>query len=312
MASCLSACGKEAEIQMPFSDFQIDKEDISVKFSKNDAYAKGFSYDLATFSEDYTDGFRLDNAGAGLLVDVNNKKVLFAQNAFERMYPASLTKIMTAYVALKYCSTDEIDTVTDEVLNIADPTAVKLGLKPGDVLTMDQALHLCLIPSCNDVATAIACHVSGTEAAFCELMNKEAEALGCVSTHFTDSNGLGGEEHYTSVYDLYLIFNEAIKNQDILDIINCKDYSTVYHDKSGNEVPASVKSTNMFFRELYEVPANVNVVGGKTGSTTDAGYCLILYSKDNYSNPYISVILDSDSRENLYLQMTDLLLQITN
>lgn len=310
MASMITACN-QAEIQMPFSDF--DKEDsIGVTFSKSDALISGFAYDLTTFTEDYNSEYDLQNAGAGLLVDINNNSVLFAENAFERNYPASLTKIMTAYLALKYCSLDEKIVVTDGVNLISDPTAVKLGLKPGDTLTMDQALHLCLIPSNNDVAVAIACHISGTEEAFCELMNEEAIKLGATNTHFTDSCGLGSEDHYTSVYDLYLIFNKALEYREFGEIINCKEYQTTYYNRFEEPFSVSCKSTNQYFRDSIEVPDNINIIGGKTGTTDDAGYCLMLYIKDNYSNPYIAIILNADSRENLYSQMTQLLGQIKN
>lgn len=311
MASVFSACGS-AEIQMPFSDYVISDDNNVGSFSKSAALTSGFAGPLATFTDDYTDKYNLENAGAGLLVDVNSKQVLFAQNAFEQMYPASLTKIMTAYLALKYCSLDEKITVTDGVYGISDPTAVKLGLNPGDTLTMDQALHLCLIPSNNDVAVAIACHISGTEEAFCELMNEEALKLGATSTHFTDSCGLGSDEHFTSVYDLYLIFSKALEYREFAEIINCKDYQTTYYNKKDEPVSVSCKSTNMYFNDMINLPENVNIIGGKTGTTTEAGYCLMLYVKDNYSNPYIAVILDSNDRDSLYLQMTELLNCITN
>lgn len=311
MASVISGCS-QSEIEMPFSDFQVEEEDTSVTFSKANALTTGFAVDLTTFAEDHTNDYILENAGAGLLVDINNKQVLFAQNAFEQKYPASITKVMTCMLALKYCSLDEIITVTEEAASISDPTAVRLGIKAGDTMTMDQALHLCLISSYNDVAIAIGCHISGTEAEFANLMNKEALALGATDTHFTDASGLGSPEHYTTVYDLYLIFNEAIKYPEFLEIVQCKEYQTTYHDKNGKDVQGSSITTNRFFRGTYELPDNVTIVGGKTGTTEDAGYCLILLVKDTYSNPYIAVILGANSKDNLYYQMSDLFLQISN
>jgi len=311
MASVFSGCS-EPEIRMPFSDFQIEEEDTSVTFSKANASLEGFSMDLATFVDDYTDDYNLQYGGAGLLVDVNNKKVMFAQNAFDKRYPASITKVMTCMLALKYCSLDETIVVANEATEISDPTATKLGIKAGDTMTMDQALHLCLISSYNDVAMAIACHISGTEASFCDLMNKEALELGCTGTHFTDSSGLGSEEHYTSVYDLYLIFNEALKYPEFQEIVHTTEYQTTYHDKNGNEVIGKSVTTNRYLRGTYETPDSITVIGGKTGTTEDAGYCLILLAKDKYSNPYIATVLGANSRDNLYTDMTELLLQISN
>ncbi len=149
---------------MPFSDFQIDGEDTSVTFSHNDASVNGFAADLVTYTGDYLDVCDVEKAAAGLLVDLKNNEIIASKNAFTLRAPASITKIMTAYLALKYCSLDEIVVCNEESVNIADPTASKLGVKLGDKMTMEQALNLCLLPSANDVAIAIGCHISGTEA----------------------------------------------------------------------------------------------------------------------------------------------------
>lgn len=311
MASLLTACNK-AEIRMPFSDFEKQSTEYEYDLFQNDSSTTGFSVDLAVFESDYTDKYKLENAAAGLLIDINNQKVLFAQNAFEKRPPASITKIMTAYLALKKCSLDETVVCGQEPVSIEDPTATRLGLNLGDSMTMDQALNLCLIPSSNDVAIDIACHISGTEAEFASLMTKEAHNLGATSTNFTDSNGLGSDEHYTTCYDLYLIFNEAIKNQNLIDIIQKRDYQTTYYDKDSKEVNVKVSSTNWYFRGNATAPDSITIVGAKTGTTTEAGNCLLILAKDKYSNPYIGIILGADSRDNLYIQMTDLLAQIMN
>lgn len=311
MASCLTACGQESYM-MPFSDYEIDTEDTGVTFSKANALTKGFASDYAVFTGDYKKDYDLNNSTAGLLIDVTNKQVLFSENAFDKRYPASITKVMTCLLALKYCSLDETIVVTDEAASISDPTATKLGVKAGDTMTMDQALHLCLISSYNDLAIAIGCHISGTEEEFAKLMTKEAKALGATSTNFTDASGLGSENHYTCAYDLYLIFNEAIKYPEFLEIIQTKEYQTTYHDKDGNEVVGTSVTTNRYLRGTYEMPDSINVVGGKTGTTEDAGYCLMVLVKDKYSNPYIAVVLGGSSRDNLYQDMTDMLLEISN
>ncbi len=311
MASVLFGCSK-AETKMPFSDFQKEDTDTGVTFSKSDGIITGFSADVATFKDDYSDGFHLDNAAAGMLVDVNNNKILFAQNAFEMRAPASLTKLMTAYIALKRCNMNETVVIGTEAVNLADPTATRLGLNVGDKMTMDQALNLCLIPSANDVAKAIACHISGNEEEFVKLMNEEAQALGATSTTFTDSCGLGSETHLTTAYDLYLIFSEALKDQRLMDIIQKKEYQTTYKDRNDADVSVTVRSTNLYFRGDVQMPDSITVMGGKTGTTTEAGNCLMLLAKDKFSNPYIALILGADNKDLLYKQMTDLLIQITN
>ncbi|MCR5278830.1 MAG: serine hydrolase [Lachnospiraceae bacterium] len=306
----LTACGKE-EIIYPFSDYAKETAFVDGNLFSN-AELEGFASDLVAFTEDNIEKYDLTHASSGILIDLNGQKEIFALNPFEKKYPASITKVMTAYVALKNSSLDEVITCTRSVSALGVPDAVALGLVEGDTMTMDQALHLMLVSSYNDVAVAIAEHVSGSIEAFCNLMNEEALALGATGTHFSNPHGLHEDDHYTTAYDLYLIFNEAIKNPDLLEIIQCKQYQTIYHDRSGKEHGVNSVNTNHFFRGTYEMPDTVTIVGGKTGTTDEGGYCLALYVKDKYSNPYIAVILDSDTRDFLYKEMTELLMVITN
>ena len=306
MASLYTACGNAA-IRMPFSDFNKSHEDSFNINSYEELMAEAFAENIAVEKEDVLDIFSLDDSSAGILVDVKNNSIKFQQNAFDTMYPASLTKIMTALLVLENSNMDDTVTCTSAVKNIAFNDAVLLNLNPGDTMTVDQALHLMLINSYNDVAIALACHVAGTEEAFNDLMNKRALELGATHTHFNNSHGLPDEEHVTCVHDLYLIFNELIKYDKFKEIIQLHDYSTVYHDINGNDIGATANTTNAFLRGVYEKPENVTVLGGKTGTTTDAGYCLMLLSQDKYGDSYISVILHEESRDSLYKKMAELL-----
>ena len=111
---------------------------------------------------------------------------------------------------------------------------------------------------------------------------------------------------------MYLIFSEALKDQRLLDIIQKKEYQTTYKDRNDKDVSATVRSTNLYFRGDVPMPDSITIAGGKTGTTTEAGSCLLLLAKDKYSNPYIAIILGADNKDLLYKQMTDLLIQITN
>ena len=145
---------------------------------------------------------------------------------------------------------------------------------------------------------------------FVEMMNEEALRLGATNTHFMNPHGLSDDEHYTTAYDLYLIFNEAIKYEAFNEIIHMTSYQTVYYDQEGAEKSLSFETSNLFLRGTYETPANVTVIGGKTGTTNAAGHCLILLSRDVNASPYISVILRSEARDALYSEMADLLDEI--
>ena len=242
----------------------------------------------------------------GLLIDMKQKDMLYAHNIYQRMHPASLTKLMTALVALENGSLDMQLTATNNTFVDVSGTQV-YGLKTGDTLTLEQALNVLLIYSANDVALLIAEGVGGNVAHFVELMNQKAKELGATNTHFNNPHGLTEEEHYTTAYDLYLMFQEAIKQDKIVEIIQKDTYTTTYTDKNNKVKDLSVTSTNRYLSGKAKAPDSVNIIGGKTGSTKAAGSCLMLYVKDKEGKAYIAEILNSESNDSLYLQMTSLL-----
>lgn len=273
----------------------------------NQETVEPFAADLCVASKDITSaGIDLSDVGAAALFDTKNLETLYALNVNEQVHPASLTKVMTALVALKYGSTDQMLTASENVI-ITEPGAQLCGLKPGDQMTLDQALHILLLYSANDVAVLIAEGVAGSVDEFVALMNEEAKSIGATNCNFTNPNGLTAEGHYVTAYDLYLIFQEALKYDLFSQIIQMTSYSTVYKDSSGNEKSIEMENTNLYLKGVYDMPANVTVIGGKTGTTNAAGHCLILLSRSSNGTPYISVIMKDTSREELYTDMTDLL-----
>ena len=214
-------------------------------------------------------------------------------------------------VALKNASEDTLLTATSNV-KITESGAQVCGLKEGDQLTLSQALHLLLINSANDAAVLIAEGVGGSVENFSEMMNQEALALGATNSHFVNPHGLTDDNHYTTVYDMYLIMNEAIKFEAFREIIHMDSYTTVYHDKNGAEKEITVTNTNYYLSGKADPPSGITVLGGKTGTTDAAGHCLILLSRDTQNKPYISIIMRADARENLYTSMTSLLSLIGN
>lgn len=263
-------------------------------------------------AEANVDAASLDiQASGAALFDLDGKETLYAKNVHEKLYPASLTKIMTALVALKYGSVDMMLTASSNVTNLESDAAV-CGIKEGDRMTLTQALHLLLIQSANDAGIMIAEGVAGSVDAFAELMNQEALALGATNTHFVNPHGLSDDNHYTTVYDMYLITNEALKYEMFSEIIHMSTYTTVYNDRNGNAKEITVDSTNHYLTGNAQAPGGVTVLGGKTGTTNAAGHCLILISRDSANNPYISIVMRADGRDVLYTQMTDLLGKINN
>lgn len=308
-AFSMSGCGK-LEYSMAYStDTKISA--YNVVDTQSSEKLEPFAYDLCVVSGDILDEENVDmsQATSAVLFDINDKEVLYSKNAHERLYPASLTKVMTALVALENASLDQVLTATSAV-NITESGAQLCGLKPGDTMTLDQALRILLVYSANDVAMLIAENIGGTTDHFIEMMNEEAKRLGATNTQFMNPHGLTQDGHYTTAYDLYLIFNEAIKYETFNEIIHMTNYQTTYYDQDGNPKELSFQTSNLFLRGTYESPENITVIGGKTGTTNAAGHCLILLSRDTNGAPYISVILRSEAREILYTEMADLLDEI--
>lgn len=284
---------------------------FNVISGKTQSTVEAFAADLCVVSENILDDENVDmsQATAAVLFDLDNREVVYAKNAHERLNPASLTKVMTALVALENGTLDQVLTASDAV-NITESGAQLCGLKNGDTMTLDQALHILLMYSANDVAILIAENIGGSVERFIEMMNNEAVRLGATNTNFKNPHGLTEEGHYTTAYDLYLIFNEAIQYEKFSEIIHMTSYQTTYHDSNGGEKEISFLNSNLFLRGDYNPPANVSVIGGKTGTTKAAGNCLLLLSRDANGAPYISVILQSVSRDVLYPEMIDLLDEI--
>lgn len=305
-AVLFTGCGR-AQYAMPYTvDSQVSAfRAVNTEGSQETAvpFAEQLCVVNADVNLDLVDMSQAEGAG---LFDINGRQILYAKNVHEQMYPASLTKIMTALVALKYGSGDMRLTATANVRNLEAGASV-CGLREGDQMTLTQALHLLLINSANDAAVMIAEGVAGSVEAFADLMNQEALSLGATNTHFANPHGLSDDEHYTTIYDLYLIMNEAIKYQMFNEIIHMDSYTTIYTDKNGNSQEITVPSTNYYLLGQAQPPSGITVLGGKTGTTNAAGHCLILLSRDASSNPYISIILRASGREELYAQMTALL-----
>ena len=307
----LNACGS-VNIMVPYtldsnvSAFSITEHTEDIKI---DSFASSLCVGNANVTKNTS--VNMTDATAAALFDINNANIIYAKNIHERLAPASLTKVLTAVVALEQGNLEDIITVTKDV-RITESGATLCGLKEGDTLTLNQALHALLINSANDAANAIAIHLGGSLEGFAALMNEKAKELGATNSHFVNPHGLSADNHYTTAYDLYLIFNKAIEYELFREIIHMERYSTVYKDSAGNDKELKFSTTNLFLRNEYKSPDKVTVIGGKTGTTLAASSCLIILSKDASGNPYISVILRSKERPLMYEQMIDLLEEIYN
>lgn len=276
------------------------------KLPLENGVADSFASDLCVSSVDVPlEGFSLDAESAALF-DESEGQVVYAKALHEKRYPASLTKIMTTLVALKYGNLDDMVTVGEECKDIEYGSSV-CEIHVGDHFSLRQLLYGLMINSGNDAAMTIAVHVAGSVEQFVALMNQEAARIGATNTHFVNAHGLQDENHYTTVYDIYLMFHEALKYDVFQDIINKHTYYAEYTDAAGEEQGIMWESTNHYFINQAVPPSDVMVIGGKTGTTDAAGACLCLYSRNKYGDPFVSIIMKEVSKDSLYDEMNELL-----
>lgn len=216
--------------------------------------------------------FNLDSKYA-ILVEQDSGKVLYTKQAKKQIHPASLTKIMTVYLALQ--------SITDENKMVQVPANIfpKLeaenasvaGFQPNENVRIKDLLYGALLPSGADACITLAQTIDGSEDAFVKRMNETAKQLGMHDTHFTNCTGLDDDQHYSSVYDLQLLLREALKNDTFAEIFHTKSY-VVEGDQvnpTGFTMYGSMWQT-MDVHNLY----SDSLLGGKTGYTPDAGLCL--------------------------------------
>lgn len=231
-------------------------------------------------------------AKAALLVDANTGNIVYAKNEHQELYPASLTKIMTALLVLEAVdsgklSLDQQLTASDSITEL-DVDGSSAGIKVGEVMTVEQLLYCMLVVSANEACVILAEAVSGDVDTFVDAMNAKAQALGCENTHFVNPTGLHDSQHYTSAWDLYLITQEAMKHEDFMRICDTGDITLPATNLSEAR---SLHSTNYLIsvwrsRGYYNTDAH----GVKTGSTDAAGHCLVS-SASKGSLSFISVML---------------------
>lgn len=244
--------------------------------------------------------------------DVENARIIYSKDIFEKVYPASTTKLMTALLTVRYCDLDSYVEISEDNCGINIIGAQLCGFKKGDRLTVRDLLYCLLIYSGNDAAQALAVAVSGSVTSFVNLMNLEAMNLGAKDTKFLNPHGLHDINHYTTAYDMYLIMNECLKYPEITSIIKTAGYTVeVNNELTGEKREMYMEPTNLYYQGLYKAPEGITVFGGKTGVTIAAGNCLILYSENSEGRGFITELFKCDSKEVLYMEMNELLKMCT-
>lgn len=206
-------------------------------------------------------------AGPNITVDVGTGEVLSQEDAFQRWYPASLTKLVTAYVAFRMIESGQItlDTPIKMTARAAKEPPSKMGYKPGSQLTLDNALKILMVKSANDVAMAVGETLGGSSEKFAVLMNAEAKRLGMYGSHFVNPNGLHSDDHYTTARDLAILTVQMRR-----EFPQYMHYFDIEAIDSGNKIQANFNALIGRFQGAngmktgFVCPSGFNLVGSAT------------------------------------------------
>lgn len=214
-----------------------------------------------------------------VLMEADNGNILYSKGGDELRYPASITKIMTALLAIENLQLDTQVTFSENsVASEQVAGSSTLHMQVGEVITVEDCLYGLIIQSANEIAIQLAEQVSGSEAAFAELMNQRAAEIGCKNTNFVNASGLPDENHYTTAYDMALICREALKNQTFRTVIQTENYVIPPTNMSAGarELHTHHPLLASESAEYYE-----GCLGGKSGNTEAAGKTLVTAAERN-------------------------------
>lgn len=253
-----------------------------------------FSYTLAVTLAEKTNELEKNlSSEAVLLMEASTGKVVYEKNGYEKKYPASTTKIMTAILAIEHCNLNETATASEFAINSVPSGYSTANIQIGETLSVKDLLYALMLQSANESAVILAEHVSGSQEAFANLMNEKAKELGCKNTHFINPNGIHNENHYTTAYDLALITQYAMKNQTFRDIVKTTSFTLPATTSYPSESRTYANTNNLIIYDARNRPDNYYykyATGVKTGYTSAAKNCLVASAEKN-GIEYISVVL---------------------
>lgn len=252
----------------------------------------------------YADSSKVLNIDArgAILIDANTGVTIYEKNSHEKLYPASITKIMTAYLACKYGKFDDTLTASHNAIYGIGQGSSIIGIKEGEQISFLDGLYGIMMESANEVCMMVAEHIDGTVEKFVERMNKQAQDWGCKDTHFNNPHGFHDVDHYTTPYDMSLIAFNAIKDENFSKI-----WGTVDHT-----IPANNKSPQRFLHNKDKMLKPTSdyyyqyAIGGKTGFHDDAKNTLVTCAeKDGVK--LISVVMKANGYNQAYTDSKTLL-----
>lgn len=244
------------------------------------------------------------NAKASIIVEENSGKIIYEENSNIQNYPASVTKILTAILTLENCELTDTVTVSKTAISNIPLGYVIAPLFVGEQMSVEDLLYALMLKSANDAAYVLAEHVGGSVEGFSDMMNKKAEELGCKNSHFVNPNGIHNSNHYTTAYDMYLIAKYAMKNEKFVKIVSTYQHTLSATNKySKND--RIMKNTNNFVNPNSRY-YDENVKGIKTGTTLQAGNCLITNTSKNGFDVF-TVVLGAKTAESKFSETKNMM-----
>lgn len=224
---------------------------------------------------------------SGVLINVTDNKIVAGRNAEKKIYPASMTKIMTLIVAVENMdSLDDTFTMTHELIApLVDAEASRAGFEVGETVTVEDMIYGAVLPSGADATVGLAVKLCGSEEAFVDLMNEKVEYMGLKNTHFCNTSGLHDENHYSTPVEIGMIMEYAMQIDLCRKVLSTYQYTTSSTPQHPKGIP--LEST-MFGRMYGDEVVGASIEGGKTGYTDEAQNCLATFGKKG-GKEYVTV-----------------------
>ena len=280
-------------------EIKTDAENIDAEESKVEGIVVAEPAQKIEFEETadtksiYSEEVISENA---ILIDADTGNVVAKKNAYEKMIPASMTKVLTLLVAADVITESKLDDTFTMTLEITDYAykndCSSVGFLDGEVVTVRDLLYGTILASGGDAAVGLATYVAGSHEAFIERMNEKVKQLGLSDTaHFTNCVGIYDKELYCTAYDMAVIMKAAIQNELCREVLKARTYTTTLTE----EHPEGITISNWFMRRIEDKDTGGEVLGAKTGYVVQSGSCAVSYQENTNGTTYICVTADSTS-----------------
>lgn len=231
-----------------------------------------------------------------ILVDCDNDTILSERSCKEKIYPASMTKVLTVLVAAESISQDQLDDTYTMDIESTDYSfsndCSNVGFEVGENVTVKDLFYGTILCSGADAACGLAKYCGGTQEKFMEMMNAKIDELGLSSSaHFTNCVGVYNDDHYCTVYDMAIIMEAAMNNDICREVLSARKYTT----SSTPEHPDGIEISNWFLRRIEDKDSGVTILGGKTGFVVQSGNCAVSYAEDSQGHGYVCATNGSSS-----------------